>query len=363
MAVFSICEDNELSGKMHVCMQMFPFSEYPSSSRKARCGYHYHFNNMNIPEIAAVMECPEGTVKYRLSVARDKIKSGVMQYEQIHDTKLYSFAGVPILSLLLAEEVKGYQVPQAAEGIVSAIYGITGVGSEAGAKGAGTADGIITKENQAAYTEDMRGYIDDQGDYVNEYFGFTTYYAGQGWDLQLFEEYYYNLYGIEKTFLESIEESTARALYAQHWDDGAMDRGDMYYDCYDLLHDMDEVTPTEEWYQEYMLDTLRKYREQNVTCKYSLYNACIDGIPCYYMECEIHSDPSSGETLYGAPHHLAMIYVFKDNMYLKIDVVPSYCSYNYEEVFGNQLKLLHMSDFAPIDMDDIEKPNEVDQGM
>lgn len=464
----------------------------------------YYFNNMNIPEIAAVMECPEGTVKYRLSVARDKIKSGVMQYEQIHDTKLYSFAGVPILSLLLAEEVKGYQVPQAAEGIVSAIYGITGVGSEAGAKGAGTADGttgtdmkggmdmknleenaignttenttgnatgnatgnqsiaastadkagaastagkavavsaagksggifaslgvkiavavavtaivgglvavvvvhqkkddknptgteyastdnngnsdksdnsadidngtpdtvyadgIITKENQAAYTEDMRGYIDDQGNYVNEYFGFTTYYAGQGWDLQIFEEYYYNLYGIEKTFLESIEESTARALYAQHWDDGAMDRGEMYYDCYDLLHDMDEVTPTEEWYQEYMLDTLRKYREQNVTCKYSLYNACIDGIPCYYMECEIHSDPSSGETLYGAPHHLVMIYVFKDNMYLKIDVVPSYCSYNYEEVFGNQLKLLHMSDFAPIDMDDIEKPNEVDQGM
>ncbi len=392
----------------------------------------YYFSNMSISEIANEMECPEGTVKYRLSVSRGKIKQGVMQYEQINDTKLYSFAGVPLLAVLLAEEAKVYYLdPIVGNSIMSAVYEMTvaditsaagaqavvATGKTAGGIWAGLgakiavaiaavaiiggvvaaiviknnkdeksnssqvtensesdvsekndnnsgdisySGGVITNDNKAAYTEDMCGYIDDNGNYVNDYFGFTTYYAGQGWDFQLCEEYYYNLYGVQKTFLEAIEDEAPRVLWAQHWDDGAMDRGDMYFDCYDLLHNMDEVETTEEWYNNYMLDTLSKYREQNTGYKYSLYSALIDGIPCYYIESEI-TVSTSGESSYGAPHHLGMIYVFKDNMYIKIDVCPSYCSYNYEEVFGNQLKLFNMSDFVPIDIDDVEKQNEVDK--
>ncbi|MBQ9610638.1 MAG: sigma-70 family RNA polymerase sigma factor [Lachnospiraceae bacterium] len=411
----------------------------------------YYFNNMTIPEIAAAMECPEGTVKYRLSVARGKIKAGVMQYEQINDTRLYSFAGVPLLALLLAEEAKGYYVPQAAAGIVSAIYGAAGVGvagaisdgagaqmtggaamgfsgeaaagktggifASLGAKiaigvavvaviggivaaviinhknddkdktstdtqyaleddngnsdsyddaGNGNSDtdyagGIITKDNKAAYTEDMRGYIDDNGNYVNDYFGFTTYYAGQGWDLELYEDYYFRSFGVEKAFVDAMESEAPQALWAQHWDDGAMDRGDAYYNCYDLLHNMDEVEATDEWYKEYMLNQLSSFREAHSDCKYSLYSALIDGTPCYYIELESHVEPAQGEILYGAPHHQALVYVFKDNMYMKISIYPSYCPYNYEEVFANQLKIFNMSDFVPIDIDDIEKQNEADK--
>ncbi|MBQ9199911.1 MAG: RNA polymerase sigma factor [Lachnospiraceae bacterium] len=427
----------------------------------------YYFNNMTIPEIAAAMECPEGTVKYRLSVARGKIKAGVMQYEQINDTKLYSFAGVPILALLLAEEAKGYYVPQAAAGIVSAIYEMAGVGYGAGVAGAisdgvgaqmtsgaamefsgeaatgnvvsdlagnaagkaggifaslgakiaiGVAavavigsivaavvinhknddkdktstdteyaleddngnsdsyddagngnsdtaysDGVITKDNKAAYTEDMRGYIDANGNYVNDYFGFTTYYAGQGWDLQLYEDYYLNSFGEEKAFVEAMESETPQALWAQHWDDGAMDRGDAYYNCYDLLHNMDEVEATDEWYKEYMLNQLSSFREAHSDHKYSLYSALIDGTPCYYIELESHVEPAQGEILYGVPHHHALVYVFKDNLYMKISIYPSYCPYNYEEVFANQLKIFNMSDFVPIDIDDVERQNEADK--
>ena len=421
----------------------------------------YYFNNMTIPEIAAVMECPEGTVKYRLSIARGKIKSGVEQYEKKHDTKLYSFAGVPILALILAEEAKGCYAPQAAAGIVSAIYEAAGVEKSTGVQhmdsvsgtvvedtianvaddgirdagkkiskmaakgflsgtkaklavgaavvvlGAGVVavvqinnrsagdetaiskdtddsrreqdsdekyaslednnqssggEGVIKKDNKAAYTEDMRGYIDDNGNYVNDYFGFTTYYGGQGWDLQLYEDYYYNSFGAEKTFVEAMEEHYApQALWAQHWEDGAMDRGQIDYDCYDLLHNMEEVEATTEWYDGYMLDQLSKFREANPDYKYSLYSALIDGTPCYYIEKENHTEPSPGEILYGAPHHDAIIYVFKDNMNMEIVVYASYCPYNYEEVFSNQLKLLNMSDFVPMDIDDIEKQNEADR--
>ena len=42
----------------------------------------YYFSEFSIAEIAEIMECPEGTVKYRLSVARVKIKEGVLQYEK-----------------------------------------------------------------------------------------------------------------------------------------------------------------------------------------------------------------------------------------------------------------------------------------
>lgn len=37
------------------------------------------------------------------------------------------------------------------------------------------------------------------------------------------------------------------------------------------------------------------------------------------------------------------------------------CPYNYDEIFANQLKVLNMSDFVPIDIDDVERQNEADK--
>lgn len=82
----------------------------------------YYYSNLSIDEIADIMDCPSGTVKYRLSDARGRIKKGVEAYEnRIHD-KLYSFAGVPFLALLLSEDAKSYPVPDIEARLMDKIY-------------------------------------------------------------------------------------------------------------------------------------------------------------------------------------------------------------------------------------------------
>ena len=78
----------------------------------------FYFNGLEIEEIADMMECPPGTVKSRLSVARNKIKEGVLEYEKESKDKLYSFIGIPFLTSLLAAEASGMDVPDVWDGLV-----------------------------------------------------------------------------------------------------------------------------------------------------------------------------------------------------------------------------------------------------
>lgn len=71
----------------------------------------FYFNDMSIAEIAEVMDCPEGTVKYRLNTARARIKQGVLDYEHRTDDTVYSFAGAPFLARLLTAESESVAVP------------------------------------------------------------------------------------------------------------------------------------------------------------------------------------------------------------------------------------------------------------
>lgn len=74
----------------------------------------FYFDEMSVAAIAEEMNCPEGTVKYRLNAARAKIKKGVLDYEKKSGGKLYAFAGLPgsvFLARLLAEETKAASVP------------------------------------------------------------------------------------------------------------------------------------------------------------------------------------------------------------------------------------------------------------
>ena len=71
----------------------------------------HYFNELSIAEIAEVMECPEGTVKYRLSVARAKIKEGVLRYEKKSGDKLYSVAVIPFLTALFTAQMQDMQMP------------------------------------------------------------------------------------------------------------------------------------------------------------------------------------------------------------------------------------------------------------
>ena len=71
----------------------------------------YYFNELSIAEIAEVMECLEGTVKNRLSVARSKIKDGVLRYEKKSGDKLHSFAVIPFLTTLFTAQMQDMPMP------------------------------------------------------------------------------------------------------------------------------------------------------------------------------------------------------------------------------------------------------------
>lgn len=71
----------------------------------------FYFNEMSVREIAQAMNCPEGTVKFRLNAARAKIKEGVLGYEEKNDERLHAVAGIPFLTRLLRAEAGSIDVP------------------------------------------------------------------------------------------------------------------------------------------------------------------------------------------------------------------------------------------------------------
>ncbi len=114
----------------------------------------YYFDGLTAAEIAELMGCPVGTVTYRLSAARGKIKAGVEQYEKKSGDKLYSVAALPFLTSLLVAEVQNMYVPYAApafleaagkgvKAILKAAKFKIAVGAAATAVVAGTAAAIV----------------------------------------------------------------------------------------------------------------------------------------------------------------------------------------------------------------------------
>lgn len=75
----------------------------------------FYFNELTAQEISEIMECPVGTVTYRLSAAREKIRQGVSEYENKNHDKLYTYASaVPLLAGLLTAEALSLNVQAAA---------------------------------------------------------------------------------------------------------------------------------------------------------------------------------------------------------------------------------------------------------
>lgn len=71
----------------------------------------YYFDEMTAAEIAGIMNCPVGTVTYRLSVARARIKEGVLDYENKNNDKLHAIVGIPFLTRLLKAEAESLDIP------------------------------------------------------------------------------------------------------------------------------------------------------------------------------------------------------------------------------------------------------------
>ncbi|MCH5258995.1 MAG: sigma-70 family RNA polymerase sigma factor [Lachnospiraceae bacterium] len=71
----------------------------------------FYFNELSIAEIAKIMECQENNVKKRLSIARAKIREGVLRYEKKSGDKLYSVAVIPFLTALFTAQMQDMQMP------------------------------------------------------------------------------------------------------------------------------------------------------------------------------------------------------------------------------------------------------------
>lgn len=104
----------------------------------------FYFDEMTIQEIAQLMECPVGTVKYRLNAARRKIKEGVLAYEQQSGEKIYSVAGIPFLALLFHYQVYGIP-PMAKAAAAGAVGGQAAAGTAAKIGGYAMTKALKTK--------------------------------------------------------------------------------------------------------------------------------------------------------------------------------------------------------------------------
>ena len=87
----------------------------------------YYYDEMSVSEIAECMNCPEGTVTYRLSSARGKIKRAVQKYEDTSGIKLYSFGAVPLLTAIFMADAEKIVIPNALSGIFSSLGSGVGV--------------------------------------------------------------------------------------------------------------------------------------------------------------------------------------------------------------------------------------------
>jgi len=99
--------------------------ELPEDQRL--CTLMYYYDDMEMPEIAAALDIPLGTVKSRLHLARKKISLGVEDLER-KGTKLYSASPIPLLIWLLRKTASetSANLPPVILGGVTAGAAVTG---------------------------------------------------------------------------------------------------------------------------------------------------------------------------------------------------------------------------------------------
>ena len=71
----------------------------------------YYYNGLEISEIAKIMGCPEGTVTSRLRLARQKIREGVVNYEQKEGVRLHSVLPLVFFKKLFELDVQATELP------------------------------------------------------------------------------------------------------------------------------------------------------------------------------------------------------------------------------------------------------------
>ncbi len=129
----------------------------------------YYYNEMTVAEISQELECPIGTVTYRLSSARKQIKKEVLKYEKVNNEHIHAVLPVPFLTSLLKAESGKVRMPEIDfSSITQAATGILAT--------AGKTAQIITSKAIAAMTAVVIGG------------GGAGYYISTKLDEQLYDE-------------------------------------------------------------------------------------------------------------------------------------------------------------------------------
>ncbi len=92
----------------------------------------YYFMSLSVQEVSGIMECREGTVKSRLSAARNRIRTGVEKYETQNNDSFYG--AVPFLTLFLNEEamnIAASEIPALIFAVGAKSSGISATGTAA----------------------------------------------------------------------------------------------------------------------------------------------------------------------------------------------------------------------------------------
>lgn len=328
----------------------------------------YYFNNLTVEEIAELMECPAGTVKYRLSVSRSKIKKGVEAYEHKTHDKLYSFAGVPFLALLLSEEVKACEVPELTEQIMGAVREL-GAGTQAagqsaesaqaesaaggvnpmtdGVSGAGADTAQQTIEAGGAeskYDESMKGRVEGTS-YINDYFGFWAD-LDENWELKDYDAIVAGTSLAKETFTELLAGYNHLTIFNGTNHSGGDDMGFFWVEI------ADEANYDTEFAQEIVPENVKEARfRRQVThvastswfgtrddVMYLGTVECGDLKGYYYIHEAVEYD--------GSPNITEDIFLFDNNICVRINIGP--WSYGVENIEQLRERLAAIEEHLPL---------------
>ena len=116
----------------------------------------YYFDEMSTKEIASALGIPQGTVLWRLSFAKKKIKQEVEKYEKDNNDKLYAMA-IPFLTKLFTAEADNVPlrpmpaslIPESASSVGGAAKTVSGT-SRVAAKNVSAASKTVAKKGMSA---------------------------------------------------------------------------------------------------------------------------------------------------------------------------------------------------------------------
>ncbi|MCR5529243.1 MAG: sigma-70 family RNA polymerase sigma factor [Saccharofermentans sp.] len=113
----------------------------------------YYFDEMSTKEIASALGIPQGTVLWRLSFAKKKIKQEVEKYEKDNNDKLYAMAVIPFLTKLFTAEADNVPMRPMPASLIP--ESASSVGSAAKKISASSSSKVVAKKGMSALAKNV----------------------------------------------------------------------------------------------------------------------------------------------------------------------------------------------------------------